>query len=149
MFTLYRIGFCSVSEVAPVQCEQKLMCRNCFVAFPVWTEVLSVIQFATLLNFLFENIINQYEVPLYVLLRWKCSDLTRTVSKTCPIRNVPLSTAEQNSPFLEQELLRKQRSWCEQKPFPVDRYIYWRHIKTLQSQWKIKNNFTFVGTRRH
>ena len=25
MFTLYRIGFCSVSEVAPVQCEQDLM----------------------------------------------------------------------------------------------------------------------------
>ena len=25
MFTLYRIGFCSVSKVAPIQCEQKLM----------------------------------------------------------------------------------------------------------------------------
>ena len=25
MFTLYRIGFCSVSTVAPVQCEQELM----------------------------------------------------------------------------------------------------------------------------
>ena len=25
MFTLYRIGFCSVSKVAPVQCEQDLM----------------------------------------------------------------------------------------------------------------------------
>ena len=25
MFTLYRIGFCSVSKVAPVQCEQELM----------------------------------------------------------------------------------------------------------------------------
>ena len=25
MFTLYRIGFCSVSDVAPVQCEQELM----------------------------------------------------------------------------------------------------------------------------
>ena len=25
MFTLYRIGFCSVSRVAPVQCEQELM----------------------------------------------------------------------------------------------------------------------------
>ena len=24
MFTLYRIGFCSVSKVAPVQCEQEL-----------------------------------------------------------------------------------------------------------------------------
>ena len=30
MFTLYRIGFCSVSKVAPVQCEQELM--FCFVA---------------------------------------------------------------------------------------------------------------------
>ena len=29
MFTLYRIGFCSVAKVAPVQCEQELMfcCR--------------------------------------------------------------------------------------------------------------------------
>ena len=25
MFTLYRIGFCSVSKVASVQCEQELM----------------------------------------------------------------------------------------------------------------------------
>ena len=25
MFTLYRIGFCSISKVAPVQCEQELM----------------------------------------------------------------------------------------------------------------------------
>ena len=25
MFTLYRIGFCSASKVAPVQCEQELM----------------------------------------------------------------------------------------------------------------------------
>ena len=25
MFTLFRIGFCSVSRVAPVQCEQELM----------------------------------------------------------------------------------------------------------------------------
>ena len=25
MVTLYRIGFCSVSKVAPVQCEQELM----------------------------------------------------------------------------------------------------------------------------
>ena len=25
MFTLYRMGFCSVSKVAPVQCEQELM----------------------------------------------------------------------------------------------------------------------------
>ena len=25
VFTLYRIGFCSVSKVAPVQCEQELM----------------------------------------------------------------------------------------------------------------------------
>ena len=25
MFTLYRIGFCSVAKAAPVQCEQELM----------------------------------------------------------------------------------------------------------------------------
>ena len=25
MFTLYRTGFCSVSKIAPVQCEQELM----------------------------------------------------------------------------------------------------------------------------
>ena len=25
MFTLYRVGFCSVSKVAPMQCEQELM----------------------------------------------------------------------------------------------------------------------------
>ena len=27
MFTLYRIGFCSIAKVAPVQCEQELMFR--------------------------------------------------------------------------------------------------------------------------
>ena len=50
MFTLYRIGFCSVSKVAQIQREQELMfCwRNCSEAFPVWTQALSVIQFATL-----------------------------------------------------------------------------------------------------
>ena len=30
MFTLNRIGFCSVSKVAPVQCEQELM--SCYGA---------------------------------------------------------------------------------------------------------------------
>ena len=36
-FKLYRIGFCSFPDVAPVPCEQELMlwCRNCFEAFPV------------------------------------------------------------------------------------------------------------------
>ena len=52
MFTLYRIGFCSVVKVAPVQCEQELIfCCGAEIvpkAFPVWTEALSVMQFATL-----------------------------------------------------------------------------------------------------
>ena len=52
MFTLYRIGFCSVSKVAPIQCEQELIfllrSRNCSEMFPVWTQALSAIQFATL-----------------------------------------------------------------------------------------------------
>ena len=29
MFTLYRIGFCSVAKVAPAQCEQELMFCCC------------------------------------------------------------------------------------------------------------------------
>ena len=43
MFTLYRIGFCSVSKAAPVQCKPESE------EFPLWTEALSVIQSATFL----------------------------------------------------------------------------------------------------
>ena len=51
-FTLYQIGCCSISKVAPVQCEQELMfccgAENCSEVFPVWTGALSIMQFAKL-----------------------------------------------------------------------------------------------------
>ena len=47
MFTLYKIGFCSLSKVAPVQCEQVSM--FCFGAEIVPKNSLSVLQFAIIL----------------------------------------------------------------------------------------------------
>ena len=44
--------------------------------------------------------------------------MIRTVSKTYPIRNVPLSTAEMSSAVPEQKMLRKQRFQRGQKPYP-------------------------------
>ena len=46
MFTLYRIGFCSGTVWTRI--NVLLRFRNCSKAFPVWTEALSVIQFAML-----------------------------------------------------------------------------------------------------
>ena len=60
---------------------------------------------------------------LPVRTRFRCSDrivqtdLTRTVSKSYPIRNVPLSTVEGSIYVLEKKLLRKQLFQCEQKPY--------------------------------
>ena len=79
-----------------------LQCRNCSRAFPVWTEALSVIQFAMLpfdskRSFTVERFCCNF-----------CSDKSgQTVSKTYPIRNVPVSTAKRSSTVPEQKLLQK------------------------------------------
>ena len=109
MSTLYRTGFCSVSKVASVQCEQESMfccgawivpkrsqceespIRHTICNAPVW----------------FEEIIYQYEVLLQFLPRWKCSDLTQTVFHNLSTFN---SGAEPSRTVPEQKLLRKRRS---------------------------------------
>ena len=92
MFTLYRIGFCFVSKVAPVQCKQELMlCCGAEIVPKCSQCEQSPIRHT--ICFDFEKITYSYEVPLQFLLRYKCSDLARAVSKTYPIQNVPLSTA--------------------------------------------------------
>ena len=50
MFTLYQIGFCSVSKVAPVQCEQELIfCCGAGIVPKRFQCALSVMQVATFL----------------------------------------------------------------------------------------------------
>ena len=68
MLTPYRIGFCSVSKVAPVQCEQELM--FCWGA-EIVPKRSQCEQEHTICNapFRFEKIIYQNEVPLQFLLR--------------------------------------------------------------------------------
>ena len=124
MFTLYRIDFCSVSKVAPVQCKQKLtFCCDAEIvpkrsqcgqkpcpsynlqrSLLIWKDHLPIRGSVAI------------SAPIKVL------DLTRAVSKTYPIWNVPLPAAEQSCTVCtvpEQKLLRKQHFLCEQKPYPV------------------------------
>ena len=112
MFALYWIGYCSVSKVAAVQCEQELM-------FCCGAEIV-----------LKHSQCEQKPYPSYNLQRslliWKDHLLMRdSVAISAPIkvfrldsdrfktyllRNVPLSAAERSSTVLEQKLLRKQHS---------------------------------------
>ena len=71
MFTLYRIGFCSVSKIAPVQCEQKLMfCCGAEIVPNVPNVKRSPIRHTIYNAFLwFQKIIYQNEVPLQFLLQ--------------------------------------------------------------------------------
>ena len=102
MFTLYWIGFCSISEVAPIQCEQELMfCCGAEIVpkrsqcehkpYPSYNLQRSVL-------------ISEGHLPargfVAISAPIKCSDLTRTVSRTYPIRNVPLSTAKRSRAVL-------------------------------------------------
>ena len=109
MFTLYRIGFCSVAKVAPVQCEQELMFCCGAEIVPKRSQCNKNAIRHTICNatFWFEKIIFQNEVPLQFLLRQKCSHLSRTVSETYPIRNVPLSTATTLYEFVTMKDMQK------------------------------------------
>ena len=103
--------FKSCSGTVWTRINVPLRCKNCSEASSVWTEALSVIQFATL------------------LLIWKdCLPKRGSVAISAPIKvfrldsdrfHVPLSTAEWSSNVPEQKLLWKQRSQCDQKPYPV------------------------------
>ena len=112
MFTLYRISFCSVSKVDLIQCEQKLMfcCGAEIVPKSSQCEHKPYPSY----NLQRSLLISKDQLPVRgsvaISAPIKCSDLTRTVSKTDPIRNVPLSTGELSSFVPEQKLLRKQRS---------------------------------------
>ena len=71
MFTLYRIGFCSASKVAPVQCEQELMfcCGAEIVPKRSQREQKPYPLRNLQLSLWFEKIIYQNEVPLQFLLQ--------------------------------------------------------------------------------
>ena len=71
MFTLYRIGFCSVSKVAPVQCEQELMlcCGAEIVPKRFQCEQEPYPSYNLQRFLLIWKIIYQNEVPLQFLLR--------------------------------------------------------------------------------
>ena len=94
IFTLYRIGFCSVSKLAPIQCEQELM--FCCGAEIVPKRSLCEHKPYPSYNLQRSLLISKGHLPVRgsvaISAPIKCSDLTRTVSKTYPIRNVPLST---------------------------------------------------------
>ena len=112
MFTLYQIGFCSFSKVAPIQCEQELMfcCGAEIVPKHSQREHKPYPSY----NLQRSLLISQDNLPkrgsVAISAPIKCSDLIRTVSETYPIRNVPLSTAEWSSTVPEQKLLGKQHS---------------------------------------
>ena len=112
MFTLYWIGFCSVSKLAPTQCEQELMFCSGAEIVPKRSQCEHKLYPAY--NLQRSRLISKDYLPergsLAISAPIKCSDLTRTASKIYPIRNVPLSTAERSSSIPEQKLLRKQRS---------------------------------------
>ena len=121
MFTLYRIGFCSVAKVAPIQCEQELM--PCCGAQIVPNRSQCEHKPYPSYNLQHSLLISEDHLPkrgsVAISAPIKVFRLIRTVSKTYPIRKVPLSTAEQSSTVLEQKTLGEQRFWCEQKPYPV------------------------------
>ena len=125
MFTLYRIGFCSVSKVAPVHCEQELMfCHGVLKrsqceqsSYPSYNIQRSLLIWK-------DHLPKRGSVAISAPIKVFRLDSDRC--KTYPIRNVPLSAEELSSTVLEQKLLRKKRSWCEQKPCPV--HFLWRSV---------------------
>ena len=98
MFTLYPASFCSVSKVAPTQCKKKLMfcCGAEIVPKRSHCEQKPIRHTICNASFSFEKIIYQNDRgSVAISAPIKCSDFIQTVSKTNPIGNVPLSTAEQ------------------------------------------------------
>ena len=91
IFTLYRIHFKYCSGTVWTRINVLLGCRNCSKAFPVWTEALSVIQFATL----------HFDLKRSFTSTRFCRNFWSDKS-VYPIRNVPLSTAERSSTVPEQ-----------------------------------------------
>ena len=117
MFTLYRIGFCSVAKVAPIQCEQELM--SCYRAQIVPKR--SQCEHKPYLSYNLQSslLISKDHLPKRGSIAISAPIKIRTVSKTYRIRNIPLSTAERSSTVPEQKMLREHRFWCEKKPYLV------------------------------
>ena len=107
MFTLYRIGFCSVSKVAPVQCEQELMFCCGAEIVPKRSQCehkpcpLCKLQRSLLIRK--DNLPKRGSVAISAPIKVFRLDSDRL--KNLPIRNVPLSTAERSSTVPEQKLL--------------------------------------------
>ena len=103
---------CSASKVAPIQCEQELMfcCGAEIVPKRSQCEHKPYPSYSLQRSLLISKDHLPVRDSVAISAPIKCSDFTRTVSKTYPIRDVPLSTAERSSSVPEQKLLRKQRS---------------------------------------
>ena len=84
MFTLYRIGFCSVSKVASIQCEQELMfcCRAEIVSKRSQCELKPYPSYNLQRSLLILKDHLPVRGSVAISVPIKCSDLTRTVSKT-------------------------------------------------------------------
>ena len=93
MFTLYRIGFCSVSKVAPIQCEQELMfcCGAEIVPKRSQCEHKPYPSYNLQRSLLISKDYLPVRGFVAISAPIKCSDFTWTVSKTYPVRNVPAS----------------------------------------------------------
>ena len=96
MFTLYRISFCSVSKVAPIQCEQEFMfcCGAEIVPKRSQCEHKPYPSYSLQRSLLIskDHLPMRGSVPISAPIK-------------CSIRNVPLSSAEWSSSVPEQKLL--------------------------------------------
>ena len=99
MFTLYRIGFCSILKVALIQCEQEFMFCSREEIVPKRSQCEHKPYPSC--NLQCSLLISKDHLPVRgsvgISAPIKCSDLTQTVLKTYLIRNVPFSTAERSS----------------------------------------------------
>ena len=105
-------GFCSVSKVAPIQCEQEFMfycgaetvpkhCQCEHKPYPSYN-----LQRSLLISK--DHLPKRGSVAISAPIKVFRLDSDRF--RNLSIRNVPLSTAERSSTVPEQKMLRKQRS---------------------------------------
>ena len=112
MFTLYRIGFCSVSKAAPVQCEPELM--FCCAAEIVPKRSQSQQKPYPSYNLQRSLLIRRDRLPIRgsvaISAPIKVFRLDSDGFKTYPIRNISLLIAKRSSTVPEQKRLRRERS---------------------------------------
>ena len=110
MFTLYQIGFCSVSKVAPIQCEQELMFSCGAEIFPKRSQCEH--KPYPSYNLQRSLLISKDRLPkrgsIAISAPIKVFRLDSDRFKNLSDTEVPLSTAERSSTAPEQKMLRKQ-----------------------------------------